>query len=378
PILVDAGDFTNGTSYVSVSQGQSAVELMNETGYDIVGIGNHDFDFGYDKMKSNLDQASFTVLCSNVFKDGKTIFDSEVIVQSGDLKIGFFELLTPETKTKVTPSAVKDLTFTETEELYKTAQKEADLLHQSCDVVICISHLGVDEESKGSRSIDVIDNTKGIDAMIDAHSHTVMSEVRNGEILQSTGTAFEKIGVLVIDSKTGEISGELEETEKITPDPVVKAKAQETEKQVDASLSKKLASLSFELNGKKADVRTGETNLGDLTADALKWEAEKEFGSRLDTDCLIGLAGGGGIRGSMPAGNVTLKSVQDVFPFVNKVTVVFVSGSQLLEALEAATFSTPEAAGAFPQVSGICFEVDTAKPYRQGAQYPDSTYFAPA
>ncbi|MCF0260534.1 MAG: 5'-nucleotidase C-terminal domain-containing protein [Erysipelotrichaceae bacterium] len=377
PVLVDAGDFSNGTAYVSVSQGENAVQLMNASGYDIAGVGNHEFDFGFEKLKSNMDQASFTVVCSNLFRDGKTVFDSEAVVQAGNLKIGFFGLVTPETKTKVMPSAVRNLTFAEKEEMYQTAQKEVDLLRQQSDVVICVSHLGTEEESKGNRSTDLIDHVKGIDAVIDAHSHQVVSENRSGVLLQSAGTGFEKIGAVVIDNKTGEMTGELEEPDQIASDAAVKAKTDEVIRNVDAALAKTLAKTDFELNGKKEDVRTGETNLGNLAADALKWKAETEFSLKTDKDHLIGLMAGGGIRSSLKEGEITLKALKDALPYSNKLTVVYVTGSELLETLEAAAFRAPELAASFPQVSGLVFEVDTGKPYQPGSKYPNSDYYAP-
>ena len=81
------------------------------------------------------------------------------------------------------------------------------------------------------------------------------------------------------------------------------------------------------------------------------------------------LTNGGGIRASIKAGDITMKDMKTIFPFGNQVSVLTVTGAELLEALEAATFSTPDAIGAFPQVAGIVFTIDTTVPFEQGEQY---------
>ena len=121
-ILVDDGDFSQGSIYVSLNHGAAATDLMEQAGYDIVALGNHEFDYGVDSLKSIFENKKFKVLCSNVFEGDKTLFDSEAIVKVGKLKIGFFGLLTPETQTKVNPNYVQGLTFTEGQDLFDVAQ----------------------------------------------------------------------------------------------------------------------------------------------------------------------------------------------------------------------------------------------------------------
>lgn len=96
-ILVDAGDYSQGTIYVSVNKGADAVTMMNAAGYDLATIGNHEFDYGYEQLMLNMAKANFQVLCANVSKDGKSIFDANTIIEieKGGMKIGFFGLETP-------------------------------------------------------------------------------------------------------------------------------------------------------------------------------------------------------------------------------------------------------------------------------------------
>lgn len=107
-ILADAGDYSQGTVYVSVNKGADAVTMMNATGYDVVTLGNHEFDYGYAQLVENMKAAKFQVLCADVLgADGKTIFDANTIIEKGGVKIGFFGLETPEAQTKANPSSFR-------------------------------------------------------------------------------------------------------------------------------------------------------------------------------------------------------------------------------------------------------------------------------
>lgn len=376
-ILADAGDFTNGNIYVSISKGESAVTLMNQVGYDVVALGNHEFDFGYDQIKANLEKANFKVVCSNVFKDGKTIFDADAVYKVGSVKIGFLGLLTPETQTKVNPSTIQGLSFTEKEDLYKAAQDEVDALKKKCDIVICLAHLGVDDESVGNRSTDMLAHVTGIDFVIDGHSHTVMTEGANGETVQSTGTEFANIGAVVIDNKAKKIvAHELVSTEGMEQDAEVLATANNVKETVDAEFGAKIAATSVFMNGTKAVVRSEETNLGDFICDAMVWSVLNAVD--VDPANVVAVTNGGGIRADIPEGDITRSSIKTVLPFGNTIAVGYVTGAELLEALEASTYCTPETVGGFPQISGMKIRIDTTVEFDKGEEYPDSTYCQPA
>ena len=211
-ILADAGDYSQGTVYVSVNKGADAVTMMNATGYDVVTLGNHEFDYGYAQLVENMKAAKFQVLCADVLgADGKTIYDANTIIEKGGVKIGFFGLETPEAQTKANPKLIQGLKFlagADGKELYGCAAAQvADLKAKGADLVVCLAHLGVDESSEPYTSYDLAKNVQGIDFIIDGHSHTVMTEGPNGEPIQSTGTAFANIGVITIDNATKKILG---------------------------------------------------------------------------------------------------------------------------------------------------------------------------
>ncbi|MBQ8076423.1 MAG: bifunctional metallophosphatase/5'-nucleotidase, partial [Oscillospiraceae bacterium] len=389
--MVDAGDFSQGTIYVSSSKGASAVTMMNAAGYDVVTLGNHEFDFGYQQLKKNLSRANFSVICADVYLDetGETIYDATKVIETPNgLKLGFFGMETPETATKVNPGLIQEISFATFDDLYASAQLAVDSLkEQEVDLVICLSHLGVDAESaaNGYRSIDVYDKVTGIDFMIDGHSHTVMTAGENGEPIQSTGTAFQNVGVIVIDNETKTIEDHyLIEAVGLPADPIVAAAAQGIIETVDAEYGTPFATTEVLLNGERdPGNRTEQTNLGTLITDAMVWSVVVSGGVEKYYDApVVGITNGGGIRAPIEIGEVTKKDINTVLPFGNTVAVVYVTGAELLEALEASTYCTPEAIGGFPQTCGIDWVLDTTVEYDQGDIYTlngkESSYYAPA
>lgn len=383
-ILVDAGDFSQGTTYVSSTKGADAVTMMNAAGYDVVTLGNHEFDYGYAQLKENMSKAKFKVVCADVFnEDGTPIFDaSYTYTTKSGVKVGFFGMETPETQTKANPALIKGLTFADKDAFTKAAADQVAAL-KDADVVICLAHLGVDAESAPYRSTDLYAAVKGIDFIVDGHSHTVMTKGEKGEPIQSTGTAFKNIGVVVIDdaSKKIESNSLYEIKEDTAKDATVAAAAKTIADRVNNEYGVKFATSKVELNGAKAPNgnRDVETNNGDLITDAMRWKVlQNKDGLTVNEDHVVAITNGGGIRAAIAKGDVTKKDINTVLPFGNTVAVVYVTGEQLLEALEASTFSTPTAVGGFPQVSGINFTIHTGKAYdKNDATYPESTYYGP-
>lgn len=386
-LILDAGDFSQGDTAVSVSEGATAVELMNMVGYDAVALGNHEFDYGFEALKKNMENAQFPVLAANVKYNGELAFDdAAVFTTPGGTKIGVFGLDTPETATKAHPGKIQGVTFAGGEELYQIAQDMANMLREDegCNYVICLGHLGIDDETAatGNRSIDLLNKVTGIDVFIDGHSHSTEEEIvektntdrKVGDtILTSTGTKLENIGVVTIKDSTITTTCVPTEGIEVAADDAIAARAAAIIADIEADYGTVFAKTEVTLNGEKdPGNRTQETNLGDLITDALVWGAEQQ-GETVDA----AITNGGGIRATIEAGDITKKDVNTVLPFGNTLSIIKITGEELLEVLEASTFCTPEAIGGFPQVSGIEFTVDTTKGYDQGDEYPGTTYFAP-
>ena len=382
-LLMDAGDFSQGDPTVSISQGATAVELMNMAGYDVATTGNHEFDYGYANLTKLADQAQFPIVAANVLYKGKVAFEDHMTFTSPTgVKIGVFGLATPETATKANPAKIKDVKILAGQSMFDCAQAQVDALKaDGCDIIVCLGHLGIDAESVGNRSIDLLEKVKGIDIFIDGHSHSTLDDILEvtkdtgmvgRTMLTSTGTKLNNVGAVVI--KDDGITTMPFSTDEaiVTPDKTVADRAAAIQAEIDKDYGTVFAKTEVDLNGVKAEVRSGETNLGDLITDALVWGA-KDAGIKVDA----AVTNGGGIRASIAKGDITKKDINTVLPFGNTLSIVKLTGAELLEALEASTYCTPDTIGGFPHVSGIVFTVDTTKAYDAGDLYPGSTYHAP-
>ena len=382
-LLVDAGDYIQGDPTVSASQGKTAIELMNSTGYDAATVGNHEFDYGYANLKTISAQANFPILATNVRYNGATAFDSHTIFTAANgKKIGVFGLDTPETATKAHPAKIQGVTFIGGQDMMKLAQTEVDTLKAAgCDYVLCLGHLGIDAESTGNRSLDVLNAVTGIDVFLDGHSHSTLDQIKaatngTGKVgnayLTSTGTKLANVGVVDI-APDGTITTSNVPLDTLTAENAdTAAVIRRIQQQIDADYGAVFAQSEVQLNGEKAQVRTGETNLGDLITDAMLWQAGT-LGEKVDA----AISNGGGIRASLSVGGLTKKDINTVLPFGNTLYLVKLTGAQLLEALEASTCSLPESIGAFPQVSGIEYTVNTGAKFSSTENYPGSTYGKP-
>lgn len=389
-IVADAGDFSQGTVYVSSSKGADAVSMMNAAGYDIAIPGNHEFDYGYAQLVENLKSAKFDTVCCNILDaDGNLVFAPSKVVDVDGVKIGFIGVNTPESQTKANPALIKGLKWLAGEDMVKAVQAEADKLADTVDVTIVISHLGVDDSSVPNTSYDLLKGLNGVDFIIDGHSHTVMTAGDNKEPIQSTGTAFANIGVIVIDNEKKAIeSNELVEiTKDSAKDETVAAAAQAIIDKIDAEYGEVFAKSDVDLNGERSvdangvfGNRDGETNLGDLITDSMVWQVKQNLdGITVPAENIVAITNGGGIRAAIAKGDITKKDVNTVLPFGNTIAVVYVTGAELLEALEASTYCSPYSTiGGYPQVAGIEMTINPDKAYDANEEtYPGSTYYGP-
>ncbi len=391
-LLLDAGDASQGQPIVNLSKGLNAISFMNATGYDAMCPGNHEFDWGVDQFLQNTETATFPILCANMLRtsDKMLYFEPYKIFEKGGYKIGVIGLDTPETLTKANPALMKNVTFLMGQELYDCAQKYVDEVKAAgCDLVVVLGHLGVDDESTGNRSLDVIANTTGIDLFIDGHSHVVLNEQveqkhTEGDkdvpttLLVSTGCYGHAIGEVIYDGKKlteALYAAQPTQVSAAYGDADVSELVGGINSEIEQQLSATFAKTEVVLNGERSPgVRTEETNLGDFCTDAMLWQANQVYSQPV----VAAFNNGGGIRASIAIGDVSMKDMKTVFPYGNTLQVMTLKGSELLELMEASTYCTPEPIGGFMQVAGIEMTIDTTVPYVNGDQYPDSTYYAPA
>ena len=328
------------------------------------------------------------VSCINLVDDkGDPIYNPDATAPITDnngntlFNLTIFGVATPETMTKANPALMKGINFLQGEKLYDAAKAGIKIAREEgkSDIVIALGHLGVDDSSAPNRSIDFMQNVPGVDFFIDGHSHTVMTASKENKMIQSTGTGLAYVGAIIIDdaSKSIESNGLLDLSNYEKEDATVKALADKIIADVKAEYGQVFAKTEVDLNGEKAANRTAETNMGDLITDAMMWAIRTKAPS-VDMTNAVAITNGGGIRASIKKGDITKLNVNTVLPFGNTLAVVYVKGSELLEALEASTFCTPESLGGFPQFAGMQVELNTAPKYDANADtYPGSTYHGP-
>ncbi len=371
--LVDAGDAVQGAALGTLSEGEYIIDIMNEVGYDIMVPGNHEFDYGMARMMELMDMLDATVLSSN-FMDlttSETVYEPYTLIDYGAIQVAYVGISTPESFTKSTPKYFQDeagnyiYSFCEGNDgadLYDAVQTAVDdASAKGADVIVAVGHCGVGAEIAPWQSTDIIANTTGIDVFIDGHSHSVIAgetyQNENGEdvILTSSGTGLENIGKVTITAG-GSVSTELisDYTEK---DETVDAFVKNIQTENEAMLNTVVASTDVPLIVNDPDtgnrlIRSQETNLGDLCADAYR--------KLLGAD--VAVVNGGGIRADIPAGDITYNDIISVHPFGNSACVIEATGQEILDLLEMMARSTPEECGGFEQVSGMSYEIHTYIP----------------
>ena len=436
--LVDAGDAIQGAPIGTLSEGGDIVSIMNQVGYDFAIPGNHEFDYGMDRLLELSDQLNCGYYSCNFtdLRTGESVFEPYKIMDFGQVQVAFVGATTPESFTKSTPKYFQDDSgnyiygFCEDETgqaLYSRIQETVDEARTAgADYVILVGHLGNAGITPRWASQAVVANTDGIDAVIDGHSHETVASAtlknKDGEdvLLTQTGTKLADIGKMTIgtdgtitaelvDQVTGGEAGasytvqrgdslsriakrelgsynlwnviyeanrdQLSNPNVIRPGQVLTIPGSQTaedgkaedpqtaqfiadiEAQFQETLNTVLATTSVDLTvndpatGERR-VRSGETNLGDLTADAYRYVLGAE----------IGFSNGGGIRDSIAAGNITYNDTLRVFPFGNMGCVAEVTGQQIKDALEMGARNYPEENGALQQVSGLTYTIDSSIP----------------
>ncbi|MCA0385341.1 MAG: 5'-nucleotidase C-terminal domain-containing protein [Firmicutes bacterium] len=359
-LLVDVGDTFHGQTIATLVEGKSVVDVMNAMKYDVMVPGNHDFNYGQDRLLELADMLNFPIISGNISKaDGSDYLEGTYIKEIGGLKVGFFGLTTPETAYKTHPKNVEGLTF---ENPITKAQEMVNALKGKVDIIVCVGHIGEDEGSEFT-SKKIINAVDGIDVFLDGHSHTVKPEgemVKN-TLLAQTGSYDANLGVVTLTVTNGKITAKKAEliTTAQTADLVADQAILDVIADVVAAnkliTEVKVGTSSAFLEGTREKVRTGETNLGNVITNAMLYE----------TGAQIAITNGGGIRASIEAGELTVGDIITVLPFGNYIITLDVKGSDLIAALENGLSVYPGAHGAFPHVAGISYTFDASKPAGQ-------------
>lgn len=368
--VVSSGDYIQGSSLGAISQGEYIANLINLVDYDVLTLGNHEFDYKLSRLFELTSKIEAPIVCSNFInlKENELVFEPYKIISYEDFDIAFIGVTTPSTISSSSPIQFMDdngnyLYSFSGDNLYETVQKNIDKAKKDgAEFIILLSHLGTEGVLPQWSCQELVKNTYGIDVVLDGHSHSVIEkeiikDKKNREvIISSTGTKFQNIGKLTL-SNTGEVKTELISTDTYNSKDLeienyIKQINDEYKKLGERFIGENKINLITHNSEGKRIIRNSETNLGDFCADAF----------RIVTNSDIGVINGGGIRAPLNSGKITFNDILNVFPWNNTVCVAEVSGQQLLDFLEFVYMSLPEENGSFQQVSGIQCVVNTKIP----------------
>lgn len=357
-LVADAGDTIHGTNLVNLFSGKPAVEAMNLIGVNIATLGNHDFNYGQNILKSRFMEATFPFVLSNLVYEGReeSFTTPYRIIDVMGQKIGFFGLISTELPYVTHPDNVKGLTVLDP---ISTARKMVRILREErAQMIIALTHLGYTDDVKLAESVD------GINLIIGGHSHTIVQEpkiVKKSVIVQA-GEHTRYLGSISVAVRKGELvfhKGELIPTNNdVIVDENFSIFIKPYSDAVKTQMDRVIGTAAVLLDGGRPQIRTRETNLGNLVADVM----------RIETGADIALQNGGGIRASIPAGPVKVDHVFTVLPFDNFLVVLEINGAQIKEALELSVSRYPSELGGFLQVSGISFTFDPKNPVNSRVQ----------
>ncbi len=368
-LLLDAGDVFQGTLYFNQYKGQADLYFYNQLGYDAMAIGNHEFDAGQQPLADFIAGANFPVLSANIVAEASSPLAGKirpwVIKEVGGERIGIFGLTTEETAILSSPGP--GVTFTP---VVAAAQRAvAELEAQGINKIIALTHVGLAVDQTIARQV------AGIDLIVGGHSHTPLGPqpgavgpypllekapdgtnvviVQNWEWGKWLGDI--RVGFNAQGQVTNWQGAPIPVDASIAPDPAFEAKVQEYRGPIEQLRATVIGQAAVRLNGDRADVRSKETNLGNLIADAMLAKTRPD-GSQ------VAIMNGGGIRASINEGDVTVGEVLEVLPFGNTVARVDLTGAQLKEALENGVSRVETGEGRFPQVGGLRFTYNPAAP----------------
>ena len=349
-LILDGGDSPYNTDLANISLGKSSVDVMNAQGYDATVLGNHDFDYSFDNLLSLADRAEYAMLSANTYwKDGTypEQFEPYIVKEVGGVKVAIVGLTDDGSKATTHYANTQDIDFHDQWEVGQEVVAQADA---EADVVIMLSHLHGGNNTVPTR-IDGIDMEIG-------GGNDIFGRPLNieGTVVVNPGGVGTCVNQTNLNLKDGEVLGytfnQIILSSDVPEDAEVKAIIEDYQADLDAQMEVVIGQCASDIAWSSPLVRTQESPLGNLAADALR--------DYCDAD--IAIQNGGGIRAGLTAGDVTVGDVFAMLPFDNKVTLVEVTGQTVWDALENGVDGYPTTNGKFPQVSGIKYTFDGSKP----------------
>ncbi len=367
-IVLDAGDQFQGSLMYTTYKGAVEAEFMEKIGFDVMAVGNHEFDDGPEKLAEFIDKVSFPVISGNLDLSGSNLLTGKVgnhvVLDVGGEKIGIISALA--TDTVETSSPGPNVIFQD--EAEALAQDVTTLEAEGVNKIIALTHVGMPKDLKIAASVS------GIDAVVGGHSHTYLSATDPKRAGAYPTFASQEDGTLVPVVQAYAYSkyvGHLELTfsddgtllyaggntilldASVTPDAEIAARVAELAGPIEELKSTVIGASADVIEGDRTVCRAVECPMGNLVADAMLDRVK-------DQGISIAIQNGGGLRASIDAGEVTMGEVLTVLPFQNTLSTFKVSGQGIIEALENGVSQVEEGAGRFPQVAGMKFTWDAS------------------
>jgi 5'-nucleotidase/UDP-sugar diphosphatase len=343
-ILVCAGDEFTGDPLSSLTQGKAQIEILNILHPSVFELGNHEFDYGIDNLKKDLEVADFPIICANLIdkEKGKPLVKPYIIIDDGKLRIAFIGLITESLQ-----KMLKEGGRIRVVDAESTLSYYMNELNDKTDIQILVSHMGVQADKSIAKKV------KGLELIIGGHSHTTIFKpikVDNTLICQagSNGKYIGKLD-LFLDSKGKVLSyqNKLVETyvDQVQPDTLVKNKIEELERNLNINLDEKIGEL--ETPWIRND--EGESNIGDFLADVMRSYAKAD----------MAFTNSGGIRKNLRAGPITVRDIWAIAPFSDRLVLIELTGEQLLNVLEKNCRKDTD----LLQVSGVKYTFAPERPF---------------
>ena len=351
PFVMLAGDFLSSSVESTVFKGEQMIATLNAAGLDLATLGNHEFDFGVEVLLQRMAEAKFQWVISNVVDErtGKPVGGADpIVVRSfGALKVGFIGLCLNEGGPAERMRGLQILDPVE------AAAKYIPMLQaQNVDAIVALTHLTFGEDRR------LAERFPEITLIVGGHEHYPITAYENRTLISKSGSDAKQVARIDLNRRP---DGTIERFYELIP---VTA-AIPDEPRTAGVVASYLARLGIELDavigrstvaldGAAQRLRSGETNLGNLVADAMRAEAQAD----------LAIVNAGGIRGDRlrPAGALTRRDMLEIHPFSNSVCKVAMPGRIVLQALNSGLSRLPSAAGQFPQVSGLTMRVDPNAP----------------
>ena len=369
-LVIDAGDQFQGSLFYSTYKGAAAVEFMNGIGFDVMAVGNHEFDDGPKGLADFIEKAEFPVISGNIDVSSEPLLKGKVegfiIKEVGGEKIGLVSTLAEDTVETSSPG--EKVIFSSSEEYLKHAV--AKLTEQGVTKIIAVTHEGL------AKDMDLASKVSGIDMIVGGHSHTLLSNsnekalgpypvmVKNPDgkdvpIVQAYAYSKYVGDIEVTFNDNGDVVSAKGEPilldASVKPDEGFAARVAELAAPIEELKVKVIGSTAEAIDGERENCRQKECAMGNLVATAMLERVK-------DQGVSIAIQNGGGLRASIDAGEVTMGEVLTVLPFQNTLATFDLKGADVIAALENGVSQVEEVKGRFPQVAGLKFAWTRTKP----------------